>query len=88
MISEENRSLAFKLVEKNGEFQSLHQHISQSNLQINELRNIQQQILGENEHLKLTISNIEQYCDEMHKRFESVEADYQKKINFLGQDLE
>ena len=46
LISEENRSLAVKLVEKNGEFQSLHQHISQSNLQINELRNIQQQILG------------------------------------------
>ena len=35
LISQENRSLASKLVEKNGEVQSLHQHTSQLNFQIN-----------------------------------------------------
>ena len=46
------------------------------------------QILEENHQLKVNLSNIEQYCDETHRRWEGIEDDYRRKLDYIARDME
>ena len=50
--------------------------------------NINKHIIDENNRIKLTINNMQQYIEDFQKRYEATVNDYSKKISFVENDLE
>jgi len=70
------------------EIDSLKHHLNELSYEHNQLRNYNQQVLDDNHQLKANLNHVEQYCDEAHRRWEAVENDYRRKIDYMTRDSE